>query len=119
MPDELPMACSLSADELPRRLDAIRALGATSLVSVDPAPAGTTLRFRADARQPLEAIVAGEGECCAFLDLHLAEDGDAIVLTITAPAEAEPVIDDLVAAFASGTRLAGFRAVETSVESPP
>jgi hypothetical protein len=44
--------------------------------------------------------VAAEARCCAFLDTRLHDDGETLVLTIGAPSEARPVLDELVAAFA-------------------
>jgi hypothetical protein len=58
------------------------------------------LRFRPDAaiRARVEAIVAAESECCAFLDFRLEHDSDATVLTITAPNGGAEVVRELTAA---------------------
>jgi hypothetical protein len=47
----------------------------------------------------VEGIVAAESQCCAFLEMQIAEAPDEIVLSITAPDGAEPVLDELVSAF--------------------
>jgi len=100
MSSDTPIACSLNAEELPRRLAEIRAIGEDSLLGVDEAGA---LRFRNDeaTRARLEAIVAAESECCSFLAFDLRTSGEALELRITAPQGAEAVADELVAAFQS------------------
>ena len=104
MPAEPPIACSLSAAELPKRLAEIRAVGRSSLLSAESAGLRAVLRFAAtpDTRAQLAAIVAAEQECCAFLAMDLRDEADSIALTIDAPADAQPVLDELVAAFRSG-----------------
>ena len=59
------------------------------------------LRFRKseEVRRRLEAIVAAEAECCSFLDFSLSEDDGGLVLSITAPTDAEAVADELATAF--------------------
>jgi hypothetical protein len=102
MPTDLPIACSLTATEIPARLAEISAFGqVASLLSVERAPLHATLRFRAegDTHKRLAAIVAAEAECCAFLDMTLREEREAVELAITVPPGAEPVLDSLVAAF--------------------
>jgi len=64
------------------------------------------LRFRhgGETGERLAAVVAAEARCCAFLDMALGETGDDLALTISAPPEAAPVLDELVAAFAGTPR---------------
>src|SRR5688500_534883 len=102
MPTDPQIACTLNADERPKRLAEIRAIGESSLVSV--APEGV-LRLRADqaTRGRLAGIIAAESACCSFLDFDLREEGAELVLTITAPEGAEALASDLVSAF-SGSR---------------
>jgi hypothetical protein len=101
MPRDLPIACSLSAAELPQRLADMAAIGRADLLSSHAAGGRALLRFRRgpDTRRRLEAIVAAEAECCAFLTMELGETADAVELGIGAPDGAEPVLDDIVAAF--------------------
>jgi len=93
------IACSLSADELPKRLAEMAAIGKDSLLSVSPEG---LLRFRGDraTRERLEALIAAESACCSFLRFDLREDGGTLVLTVTAPEGAEPLAFELVDAFA-------------------
>ncbi len=98
MSQDLPIACSLTAAELPTRLAEIEALGRDALVCRQ---ADGRLRFRGDerTRERLEAIVAAESQCCSFLDFELRRDGTELVLSIGAPAEAAGVADALASAF--------------------
>jgi len=104
MPDSPPLACSLSASDLTRRLGDIRAVGDEALISSECAGREAVLRFRSGAATlaALTGIVAAERKCCAFLALDLAEQPDVVVLTINAPQGAEPVMHELVAAFGPG-----------------
>src|SRR4051794_27115068 len=103
MPTDLPIACSLSAAELPARLAEMNALGRSALVGVERTDTTAVLRFRPGAQTSarLAAVVAAEARCCAFLDMALRETPDALALTISAPRDAAPVLDELVAAFAA------------------
>jgi hypothetical protein len=102
MPTELPISCSLSAAELRARLAEMNDLGRSALLGVERTQTTAVLRFRhgGEAGERLAAIVAAEARCCAFLDMTLSDTGDALALTISAPPDAAPVLDDLVAAFA-------------------
>lgn len=104
MTTNLPIACSLNADELSQRLAEMTAIGAHALIGVTTEPGRAVLRFAAsnDVRQRLEQIVVAESACCAFMRFAVSEGVDAIVLTIEAPPGAELVTDDLVAAFNAG-----------------
>jgi len=101
MPTELPIACSLGADELAARLAEMVELGRTALLRTETAGAHAELRFaRAPGvRKRVDAIVAAESRCCAFLAMRVGDERDAIVLTIEAPTGAELVLRELVDAF--------------------
>jgi hypothetical protein len=104
MPNSSPIACSLTATELPERLAEMARLGREALVSVSAEPQRAELRFAAEreVRERVQAIAAAEAQCCAFLTLSVGDEADAVVLTIEAPENAEPVLADLVEAFACG-----------------
>jgi hypothetical protein len=101
MPTELPIACSLNATELPQRLAEMAALGRAALLDARTRPTRAELRFAAGAgvRERLEAIVAAESQCCAFLTIAVTEEPDTVLLTIDAPEGAEVVLAELVDAF--------------------
>jgi methylaspartate ammonia-lyase len=101
MTTPLPIACTLTGDELLARLDEIRDLsrhalrakttdGTHAVLSFDPAPG---------VRDRLATIVAAEARCCAFLTMQLADEPDALTLTIDAPADAEAVLEELLSSF--------------------
>ena len=98
---ELPIACSLSATELPERLDAMAALGNAALLDVRDAGTRAELRFAAapGVRDRVDAIVAAESECCAFLSMRVTDAPGIVVLNIDAPEGAEPVLRELLDAF--------------------
>lgn len=101
MKTDVPIVCSLDADELDQRLAEIAAVGADALRDVQSLPGQAILRFAAgkETREHLEAIVAAESRCCAFMSFDLRDEPDAIVMTISAPEGAELALDDLVGAF--------------------
>jgi hypothetical protein len=101
MPQELPIVCSLGADDLTARLELIADLGAAHLLSRDTEGDTQLLRFSRDddVRHALEDLVAAEARCCAFLHLQIREEPEALVLLIDAPADAAPIAAELAAAF--------------------
>jgi hypothetical protein len=105
MTDPKPIACSLGANDLQRRLDEIAEVGASSLISRDTENGKHRLRFRSDPKthRRLEEIVVAEAECCSFLDLDLTEHGGELVLTLAAPDDGQVIADELAAAFAGGS----------------
>lgn len=96
-----PIACSLSSADYRRRLAAISEVGSSALIEVEERARETVMRFRhsSETRDKLRTIVAQEAECCAFLDLSLEADDDELVLTLRAPEEARPIVDDLIGSF--------------------
>jgi hypothetical protein len=101
MPSELPIACSLSATELPVRQAQMAALGRDALVHTRVEGTHGELRFAAGAgvRDRVQEFAVAEGECCAFLTMRVSDGPDAVVLSIDAPEGAEPVLRELVDAF--------------------
>lgn len=99
--EPMPIACSLGAGDLRRRLDEIAALGRESLVAAEIRDGSHVLRFRhgEETRRRLATIVAAESTCCPFLDLDLRVHDGELVLTLVAPAEGRAVADELAAAF--------------------
>ena len=92
---EPPIACTLSPDGMTDRLALIDALAADGLLERTPTASGMRLRLRdtPDIEQRTRELVAAESACCAFLDFALGrEDGD-LILDITGPQNARPVIE--------------------------
>jgi hypothetical protein len=95
MATELPIACSLGPDQLSGRADAWRQLAERALIEAKRSEAAAVQRYRREVgvETKLRELVRREAECCPFLDFELADEGDALVLTITGPADAAAVID--------------------------
>lgn len=94
MPD-LPIACTLSPDGMTARLALIDALAADGLLDRTSTDAGLRVRLRdtPEIERRTHELVAAESECCAFLDFDLGrQDGD-LVLDISGPKDARPVIE--------------------------
>ena len=108
MPTALPIACSLSATELPARLAQMAELGRDALVDVNLTARHATLRFAAGAgvRERVTRVAAAESACCAFLAMQVSDEPGVVVLDITAPEDAELVLHDLVDAFRGEQRAA-------------
>ena len=95
-----PLACTLTRSEMrgmEQRLARYRALGRDGVVVVDRAPRRAVLRFRRapHIRRGVDALMAAESKCCAFLGYAVDEQRDAIVLTLTAPAGGEAMLSAL------------------------
>jgi hypothetical protein len=103
-----PIACTLTAADYARRAQDTAELARRALRSRQPIADGTRLTFEpsADTERELRDIVAAEAQCCAFLRMDLRAAEDALILDITGPAEAEPIITEL---FASAPPRAGSR----------
>ena len=99
---EPPIACTLTPDGMTARLALIDALAADGLLDRTATDTGLRLRLRdtPEIEQRTRALVAAESACCAFLDFDLGREGGDLVLDISGPADARPVIDMF---FAPGT----------------
>jgi hypothetical protein len=95
---ELPIACTLTPGAMTDRVDWLRRLGAASLIDGERHDGKLDLRFDAAAEDEVRAWVAAERECCAFLSFDLRSSAGELRLGVDAPADAEPVLDGLLAA---------------------
>jgi hypothetical protein len=102
---ESPIACSLGVEDYPRRLLAIRKLGEAALLDVEATPDGALLSFRNSphVRDELSSIVEAEAECCSFLELSVDSDGGRLILAVSGPPDAMPVVQGLTATFQGTT----------------
>lgn len=108
-PDTPPIACTLTAAEMAKRLTEMRAIGERALLSAETSDATARLRFRADDATfgRLQAVVEAEAKCCAFLDFAISEEqAEVVALSIRSPEGGEPIMDELVAAFRGEDRVA-------------
>lgn len=101
MSTELPIACSLSATDLTRRLAEFAELGGQALLDARTDRTQAVLRFAAGVgvRERVAALVAAESQCCAFIEMRVSDAPDAVVLAMNAPAGAELVLAEIVDAF--------------------
>lgn len=99
MPD-LPIACTLAPDALSARLALIEALSADGLLGRSATDAGLRIRLRdrADIEQRTRELIALESACCPFLDFDLGRAGGDLVLDVSGPEAARPVIEMFFAA---------------------
>jgi hypothetical protein len=97
--DGLPIDCSLTGADYRERVAHIRQLARDALVARCPIDGGARLTFEgtADVRQRLEAIVAAESICCPFLTMNLSSHQGQLVLEVTGPELAAPIIEELIA----------------------
>lgn len=101
MPPDIPIACTLTAADLPQRIADARALGADALIGLEVAEGSALLRFRGE-RERVEALVAAESECCAFFDFDVNQRGERVDLEIRTPEGGELLLRGLVAGVVSG-----------------
>jgi hypothetical protein len=90
-----PIACTLSPDGMTARVALIDALATDGLLDRTPTDTGLRVRLRGtpEIERRTRELIAAESACCAFLDFHLHRDGTALVLDISGPRDARPVID--------------------------
>lgn len=93
--DAPALACTLSANEVGDRLAQWEDVVAGS-VGRDSIDGGTRLRFGRDVDiAALAALIAAEQDCCRFFTFTLTVGAESVLLDVTGPADAQPVIDAL------------------------
>jgi hypothetical protein len=92
---DVPIACSLTADGMTARIALLDALAADGLIDRTPTDAGLRVRLRGtpEIERRARDLIAAESECCAFLTFALDRDGSDLVLDISGPQDARPVIE--------------------------
>ena len=86
--DELPLACTLGTTDGAARLARWRALSHARL-TVQRTPDQLVVRYRSQpgVYDELEALVAGERECCSFAEWELTRNVEHVVLDIRSDAK--------------------------------
>ena len=94
------IACSLTTDQYRRRIADMGAVAQDALRSRAPIEGGVRHVFTAapGVRDRLRGFVDAEAVCCPFLTLDLHDGNGGLILDVTGPEEARPVIDELFAA---------------------
>ena len=95
MSTEIPIACTLTPDGFTARMRLMDALAADGLIDRTDTERGVRVRLRdtPEIERRARELVAAESECCAFLDFQLAREDGVIVLEVSGPEDARPVID--------------------------
>jgi hypothetical protein len=90
-----PIACTLTPGDMTARLALIAELAADGLIDRTPTESGLRVRLRDTPliEQRTRELIAAESRCCAFLDFSLDRVRGELVLDITGPPDARPVID--------------------------
>lgn len=93
----IPIACTLPPSDLPARLAEWHSLAAEA-AGRDEVEGGVRLRFSAATGRAARIATLAEAEqgCCGFFDFALAIGPDGLSLTVTAPADARPLVDALL-----------------------
>ncbi|WP_293350685.1 hypothetical protein [Phenylobacterium sp.] len=104
MTEDLPLACTLGADDVRARMAWIADLNGRSLKAQRRAGLTLELTYAAAAAGEVARLVAQEQACCAFLAFDVAARGGDVVLTVTAPEAAREAADMLFAGLAAGER---------------
>lgn len=87
---QLPIACTLTPSAGAAQLAAWRAFNTDHLIAVERHAASTVATYAndVDTRARLEALVAAERTCCAFVEWSLEATGDALRVTATGAPDA-------------------------------
>jgi hypothetical protein len=90
-----PIACTLTPDGMTARLALIDALTTDGLLERIPTQSGLRVRLldRPDVHRRTRELVAAESKCCAFLDFELRRENGNLLLDISGPEDARPVIE--------------------------
>lgn len=96
---EAPIACTLTPGQYRSRTAQLSALAQRALRSREQTDHGERLTFDAgdEIEHQLRAAVAAEASCCAFLTMDLRRRDDHLVLDISGPQDARPIIAELFA----------------------
>jgi hypothetical protein len=93
--DQLPIACTLPADRARSRLALIGGPAADALLDRRTKAGGVRRRFRdtPEVERRVREQAELESQCCAFLRFEIGRDDEALMIDITGPPDAQPVIE--------------------------
>jgi hypothetical protein len=97
--DDAPIACTLTPGEYRSRTRDLSDLARRALLTREPIDGGERLTFTDSpaVERELAAAVAAEASCCSFLTMRLDRRAAGLVLDVSGPADAQPVIAELFA----------------------
>jgi hypothetical protein len=92
---DLPIACTLTSDATNDRVAFIDKLAEDGLIARESTHAGVRVRLRdtEDVARRTRDLIAAESSCCPFLTFSLEHVDGELVLEISGPEEAAPVVD--------------------------
>ena len=99
MPTLLPIACSLSAEQLDAQRESLLPGLADHAVQRTPLPDGIRLRFPATAERmrQIDAVVRRERACCPFLAFRVGFAlGSSLTLDVTGPEGTSSLLAELL-----------------------
>ena len=112
---EAPIACTLDFHDFNARLVQISELNRDALRGYERGDLVLRLRYTAAAAHRVREMVQHEQACCGFLRFELREQGDELLLTITAPEEARIAAETLFEQFAARAGTGGARAARVAL----
>jgi len=94
-----PIACTLTPDAILDRQAFIEALARDGVIARTPTDSGLSVRLRDsnDIERRTRELIAAESSCCSFLTFDLERVDGELLLEISGPDDARPVIDLLFA----------------------
>ena len=104
--DEAVIACTLDAGELRQRMAWIADLNARALRSARRDGLTLTLDYASEAIEDVRKMVAGEQECCAFLEFTIAKSANGVRVSVVAPEAAREAAEALFEPLSSKQPLA-------------
>ena len=92
---DLPIACTLTSDAMTDRVALIEKLAEDGLIARKSTDVGVRVRLRdtEDIARRTRDLIAAESSCCSFLTFSLEHLDGELVLEISGPDEARPVVD--------------------------
>ena len=101
---ENPIACSLSPIEMAGRQEEARELARQALVGRERRDGGVRLQYRYSEEVDLAVrdLVRRERVCCPFLEFALEAGAERLTVDISAPPEAQTLLDSIYEASAPG-----------------
>ena len=102
-PVELPVACTLGADDGAARLQRWQALAEVSVPSARRDGHRLEIRWQVDAdgASELEALAAAERGCCSFATWSVSREGPDSILEVTVAASRPEDLDAIAQLFAA------------------
>jgi MerR family transcriptional regulator, copper efflux regulator len=96
MRQEIPIACSLSAEDQTQRAGEFAAVAA-KVTGRESTADGVRLRFPSEPgfAERLADLTAREKECCPFFDFRITTIDGEVVLDVGAPPDARPIVERL------------------------